>query len=236
MQRAFPLERESSPVTIVAIDEESLRRYGQWPWARTRLAELVERIDAMHPAAIAFDMFFPEADRLSPAAVAAQLAPLPPEAERALASLPSNDARFAAAMRGRRVVLGITAGDAPDPRFPRPPRAAPVVLPASHPPALREFGGHIGNIAALDAAARGRGLLNTGPTDQVVRAVPLVARVQGTIVPSLGIEALRVASDAGLRIEDAPGGLLRLRFAGAAMPMQDDGTAWLRFAPARTTS
>jgi adenylate cyclase len=231
MQRAFPLERRSAPVAIVAIDEEALRRYGQWPWPRTRVAELVERIAAAHPAAIAFDFFFAEPDRLSPDAVAASLAPLPPEAARALAALPSNDARFAAALRGRPTVLGIVAEQAPDARFPRPPRAAPMVLAGGLEPALDEFAGHLGNIAPLDGAARGRGLLNTGPPDQVVREVPIIARVQGVLVPTLGIEALRVASGSTMRLEPAAGGFLRLRFAGATVPMQADGNAWLRFSP-----
>jgi hypothetical protein len=65
-QRLFPLDRESHPVTIVVIDEASLARHGQWPWPRTRIAELIERIDAARPAAIGVDLFFPEPDRFSP--------------------------------------------------------------------------------------------------------------------------------------------------------------------------
>ena len=58
-QRLFPLERTTNPVTIVAIDEEDLRRYGQWPWPRTRVAELVERIAEYQPMSIGFDIYFP---------------------------------------------------------------------------------------------------------------------------------------------------------------------------------
>jgi adenylate cyclase len=32
------------PVRIVDIDEESLRKIGQWPWPRTVLAELVQKL------------------------------------------------------------------------------------------------------------------------------------------------------------------------------------------------
>ena len=32
------------PVRIVDIDEESLKRIGQWPWPRTVLAELVQKL------------------------------------------------------------------------------------------------------------------------------------------------------------------------------------------------
>ena len=31
-------------VVIVAIDEKSIDRFGRWPWPRTRIAELVERL------------------------------------------------------------------------------------------------------------------------------------------------------------------------------------------------
>src|SRR5262245_10387274 len=58
------------PVTIIDIDEQSLRAYGQWPWARTRVAELINRLTAMQSAVIAFDVVFAEPDRLSPAVAA----------------------------------------------------------------------------------------------------------------------------------------------------------------------
>ncbi len=43
-QRWSPRAYHASPVRIIDIDEESLKRIGQWPWPRTRLAELVERL------------------------------------------------------------------------------------------------------------------------------------------------------------------------------------------------
>jgi len=55
------------PLRIVDIDEESLKRVGQWPWPRTVLAELVQKLSANGAAAIGFDMVFPEPDRMSPA-------------------------------------------------------------------------------------------------------------------------------------------------------------------------
>ena len=54
------------PVVIVDIDEESLRTLGQWPWPRTLVADLVERLNGLGAVAIAFDILFPEPDRLSP--------------------------------------------------------------------------------------------------------------------------------------------------------------------------
>src|SRR5687768_1393250 len=65
-----PRDVTQRPVVIVDIDEASLKKLGQWPWARTRLAELITRLTQLGAAAIAFDVVFAEPDRLSPQAVA----------------------------------------------------------------------------------------------------------------------------------------------------------------------
>ena len=233
-QRIFPLERTTSPVAIVVIDENALLKYGQWPWPRTRMAELFDRIAERDPAAIGMDIIFPEPDRLSPAMIAAELAVIPPEVRATLEKLPSNEERFAEAIRKRNVVLGISGESSRDPRFPDPPRAAPVVLSDEVIRRnLRPFPGHIRSIDPIDVAAASRGLMNSGPADQVVRVVPLVATVQDQIVPSLGLESLRVALGAGLRLStrNQPEGLLEVQFGDVKTVAQDDGTTWLRYSP-----
>src|SRR5204863_5734644 len=56
-----------SPTLIVAIDEDSLRRLGAWPWSRDKLARLIDRVESAKPRAIAVDILLndktsPEAD------------------------------------------------------------------------------------------------------------------------------------------------------------------------------
>ncbi|HXN16242.1 MAG TPA: SpoIIE family protein phosphatase, partial [Usitatibacter sp.] len=129
------------------------------------------------------------------------------------------------------VILGIAGGPA-DTRFPVPPRATPVVVSSYRATAnLQNYPGYIGSLEVIDAAAAGHGLINTGQQDQTVRAVPLVARVQGVLVPALGVETLRAALGAGLRLSEGPGGQLVLRFGEVATTFQEDGTTWLRFGP-----
>ncbi|MBI4917582.1 MAG: CHASE2 domain-containing protein [Acidobacteria bacterium] len=48
--------RPASAVVAVAIDDESLRQLGPWPWERTRLADLVGRIGHAGPRAVAIDI------------------------------------------------------------------------------------------------------------------------------------------------------------------------------------
>ena len=60
MQRTTPRSDVSSAVRIVAIDEASLARHGQWPWPRALVARLVERVAAAEPKAVALDMLLAE--------------------------------------------------------------------------------------------------------------------------------------------------------------------------------
>jgi adenylate cyclase len=228
-QKLFPLERAAQPVAIVVIDEQAIATYGQWPWPRTRMAELITRLAEHKPAAIGLDLLFAEPDRFSPAAMAAEMPILPSNLMKALREMPSNDQLLATAIKGRNVVMGIGATTYVDSRFLGAPRAAPVVTSGKRNIEIVNWPGYIGSLDAIDAAAAGRGLMNSGPQDQVVRTVPLLERVQGLPVPSLGVETLRVALDSGIRIEDAPGGLLRLRMGEVSALMQDDGTTWLRY-------
>lgn len=228
-QRLFVLERLTQPVTIVAIDEGSLERYGQWPWPRTRMAEIITRINELGAASIGLDMVFPEADRVSPGAIAMGVPGLPPEAVRALLAMPSNDDRFAAAMRGRYVVLGIGTEDRA--RGQQPPRGPPVDISPRRLEMLEDLPAYIGSIDVIDRAAFGRGLMNAGAQDQAVRVVPLVARIQGAVVPSLALESLRAAVGGDLRVSDGRQGLATLSFGDVATPMRDDGSTWLRMGP-----
>ena len=52
-------------VIIVAIDEKSLDRFGRWPWPRTRIAELVEKLKNYGAKSVAFDIVFAEPDESS---------------------------------------------------------------------------------------------------------------------------------------------------------------------------
>ena len=120
-QRILPRVRHSNPVTIVAIDEVAVHRYGQWPWGRDQFARLIQAINAAHPLAIGVDIVFAEADRSSPEQVALHLAPSSTDAQsgnrgaqpqdnltRALRAQPHHDELLAAALMDSPVVLGAT--------------------------------------------------------------------------------------------------------------------------------
>ena len=239
-QRLSPRVRKSAPVTIVEIDEKTLAERGQWPWPRTLVAELVSRIAEKQPVAIGFDLLFPEPDRFSPATVARLMPDLPADLAARLKALPANDTRLAQAMRGHKAVLAIAGMEQADPRVSAPPRAPAVRLQSKQEPRLRRFAGYLGSIPELDQAAAGRGLISADTPERIVRRVPLVARIGEVIIPALSLEMWRVASGApAFTIGDRDGGLLEISFADAKVPMQRDGSIWLRYSrhdPARFVS
>ena len=103
-----PRVKTARPVRIVNIDEKSLAKFGQWPWPRTRVADLVNNLTKLGAVVIGFDIMFAEPDRLNPAAAADTIRNLDDETRAKLRALPSNDDVLADAMRQSRVALGET--------------------------------------------------------------------------------------------------------------------------------
>jgi len=209
-QALFPRARKSSPAIIVAIDEQSLAAYGQWPWPRVRTAELLRRIAASGPAAIGVDILFSEPDGSS--------------------TNGAGDAALAQAIHGNKVVLAIAGLPYRDRRFMLPPRVAPVRLRAAQPPPLLSFKGQLQSLPALDRAAAGRGLVSVRASEGVIRRVPVIAKVGDVYVPSLAAEIFRVAKGlASLRVEASGRDQLILHLGDVAVPTQGDGQLWLHF-------
>ncbi len=230
-QTLAPRVPHTAPVAIVAIDEESLRRYGQWPWPRSWLARLVVRVSEAHPAAIGMDILMPEPDRLSPQKVAGLLEGLDPAVAQKLAAMPSNDAVLAEALRGRRVVVGLAGVESADSATPRgvgpPPLRAFGADPA---PFVRHFVAGIYSIAEIDAAAAGRGLTSVDPERGVLRRMPLLASVGGTLVPGLALEMLRVAlAEPALSTKTGRGGIEAVGIGDLFIPTERDGRVWLHY-------
>ncbi|MGB3223898.1 MAG: CHASE2 domain-containing protein [Desulforhopalus sp.] len=53
-------------IVTVAIDDASLEKYGQWPWPRFRIAQLLEKITAEGAESVGINIIFSEKDRTSP--------------------------------------------------------------------------------------------------------------------------------------------------------------------------
>jgi adenylate cyclase len=191
----------AAPVAIAAIDEKSLGAFGQWPWSRTVLARVADRLTELGAAAIAFDVLFAEPDRTSPAAIVASL-PADPKYDpvrQGLAELPDPDAEFAAALARAPSVLAFTYSNDPALQGKTIDAKFGVATLGNVDLKVSDFikGGEypIAPLPALAAAAQGLGDVQVGVPDPdgIVRRVPLVSRVGETVFPSLATDALRIA-------------------------------------------
>jgi len=61
MRMAGAVQPEA-PLTILAIDEESLSREGRWPWRRERLADLVDAVAKQQPSVLVLDVMLDDAE------------------------------------------------------------------------------------------------------------------------------------------------------------------------------
>ena len=230
-QRWAPRVRRSAPAVIVAIDEESLRLHGQWPWPRTWLARLVSLLAEANPAAVGIDLVMPEADRLSPSRVPEFIQGMDPALVRELSKLPSNDVVLAQALWGRPVVLGVAGLERDPGRPPQPLRQAPLHSIGGDPRQfVPRYEATLRSVEEIDRAARGRGLLNFEAERGVVRSMPLVAAAGGVVLPSFGAEILRVATGAPLlTVRVGAAGVEGVGIGGLLVPTEPDGSVRLRF-------
>ncbi len=243
------------PVRIVDIDEDSLAAFGQWPWSRLTVAQMVLNLRQAGAAVVVFDIVFSEPDRLSPPNAVKEWSVLE-GAEGLLeqvAGLPDFDQAFAQYLDALNpVVLGFVLSQ--DDRLPRIPRFrgtfATKGLEAGD---VRRFlqpvyTGAVTNLPILEDAASGNGSFSMRlERDGLVRRVPLVFQLdpvnggETLLYPSLVAEAFRTVQGAKTMIVRASGtdttaslldqgtvsGLSDIQIGIKTIPVDDYGRLWL---------
>jgi adenylate cyclase len=233
-QVIHPRVATERPVVIVDIDEKSLKTLGQWPWPRTRIADLITKLTQMGALVIAFDIVFAEPDRMSPSVAVDTFRGLDEATREKLRTLPSNDSVLADALRHSRVVLGESGLPfATPPSGVKSPPIGIATLGDDPRPYLLNYPGLLRNVPVLEQAAAGRGLFTIRvERDGIVRRVPMVMLAQGTILPSLTLEMLRVVSGANtLLIKTDDAGIKSVAVPGFEIPTNRNGQLWIHFSP-----
>lgn len=233
LQRWQPRVYRPAPVRIIDVDDESLKRLGQWPWPRTRIAELTTRLQAAQPASIAFDVLFAEPDRTSPK-VMLDLWRVSPALRQQLQDLPDHDVALAHAISAGRVVLGFAVERRDQPGALPGLKARYVATGEPAQAYVAAFSGAINPLPALQAAASGLGAIVFLPdADGVVRRVPLLVRVGDTLAPSLVAEALRVAQGTQnfttKTVAEVGVGLAEVRIGRQSVPTTPQGEVWVHY-------
>ena len=197
----IPDDKPLAMRSFVAIDDRSIAAFGQWPWPRTTLARLIGTIAQSDPAAIGIDILMPEPDRLSAERLLDQIRQLDIEITVKLSKLRNNDEELAELIAHTPSVLPLAGtNDISGGVLRAPPIFVRDVEPKSASDRrirVPEFKGVVSSLDELDRAASGRGLVSVLPNDGIVRRIPLLFDVNGTLAPALSVELLRVAQRAG---------------------------------------
>jgi adenylate cyclase len=233
-QHINPRVKTARPVTIIDIDEKSLAKLGQFPWPRTRFADLITNLTRLGAVVIAFDIVFPEPDRLNPDAAADTFRNLDEQTREKLRALPSNDQILADAMRKSRVVLGESGLPYIISEFDKSLPLTGLAMLGEEPQRFMfDFPGLLRNVQVLEAAAGGRGLFTIRPErDGIIRRVPMIMLAQGATMPSLSFEMLRVATGADTILikSDDRAGIKSIAVKGFEVPTDRNGQLWVHFA------
>ena len=163
--------RAEQPVNIFTadIDEAALDKYGQWPLSRSVYADIVKDLYRRGAGLVVLNVLMSETDRQG------------------------GDARLASAMKEFPVVMSSVPAGATK-NQPRQPGAA--ILGPEYLDRIVQYPGIVANVAQLESAAAGVGIVGTLPEiDGVNRRLPLIVAVGDQLYPSLAMEILRVAAD-----------------------------------------
>ena len=194
----------SQDVAIVEIDERAIAQYGQWPWKRDVIADIIGRLREAGAGVIVLPILFSEEDRLG-----------------------GDEALLSQLMNNGVVVAQV--GTTQTNRNAVPRGVAKIGDPM---PWLFEWPGMLGPIADIGEVADGVGVINTAPEiDGVVRRLPLLMRVGTEIYPAIAIETIRVAvGDPSYQVKTGEGGIIAMRIP-KYQTIQTDANAriWLRW-------
>lgn len=238
--KQHPREYTPQPVKIIDIDEESLNRLGQWPWPRTKLAEMVEKLQGAGVAAIAWDVVFAEEDRTTPKHML-RYWDKQEQLRDVIATLPDHDAVFAKALsEGNSITSFVFLNKGKN----TPKTKAGFSFAGEDPRQfLRNFSAATTTIPLLENSAVGNGALNSFPdNDGIIRRMPLIAVIGEKFYPTLSAEALRVAQGASGYIVKSVGasgeegfgaktGITDLKIGAFEIPTDAGGNFWIYYTP-----
>ena len=194
----------SQDIGIVTIDEKSIEKYGQWPWSRNVIAEVITNLRQSGAGVIMIPILFSEEDRLGGDDILSQ-------------TLIDNGV----------VIAQVGTSQINKNSVPR--GVAKIGNPL---PYLFEWDGMLGPIPMLGQNANGVGVINTAPEiDGVVRRIPLIMRIGQDTYPTMAVEVIRVATgNPSYQVKAGDGGVQAIRVPGFPIINTDpNARIWLHW-------
>ena len=192
-QKIQPRDVTSNHFIIVEVTEQDLKRFGQWPWSRSLIADIHSKLIVQNVNTIQYNILFSEPDRLNPKSFTDNYK-IDAEIKNELMKLPSNDQYLSQffSVQGSKAVLMYSIKYSPtDGRVKKPN----MMFKGSDPtPWLYNFLGIVTNLPQFLDSAKGVGANIMIPSiDGTVRSQPLLINTDQGIIPAQVLETLRVA-------------------------------------------
>ena len=224
---------------IVDIDEKSLREIGQWPWPRTVLAELFKKSKEAGMLVLGLDVLFAEKDRTSPELISRDIMSRNPELAKKLKELPTNESIAADEMTRFPIIIGHSGLDVTGDAERKDIKDTSVKVFLGNKDIrnwLVSYPGLLANVPKFEKFSSGAGTVSVAEEpDGIIRRVPLISDVAGTIRPTLGLDMIRVAFQgnsiaARTGINGVEEIIIQTKTIGnAAIPTDENGRVWIYY-------
>ena len=193
----------SQDIGIITIDEKAIEKYGQWPWKRDVLADVIIKLREAEVGIIVLPILFSEEDRLG------------------------GDNELAEVLQ-----YGVVISQVGTTQTNKNAVSRGIAKINDPMPWLYSWPGMLGPIPLLGENASGVGVVNTIPEiDGVVRRIPLIMKIGDDTYPAMAIEVIRVSTGApSYQVKAGEGGIIAIRVPGFSTIKTDpNGRIWLRW-------
>ena len=213
-------------IVIIDIDDKALGTYGQWPWNRKLVADLLYKLSDAEAGIIGLDIVFAESDTHSPHLLKKEY----PEITRELL----NYDKVLATCLTQTPVLGGFVFDfknVPQNKDKDPMSAAIFREVGKVNSGILEAKGVTLNIDLLQDSMYSSGFFNNiADVDGVIRHIPLIFRYNDFLYPSLALEMLRIYSGAKtIDVNSDETGIKNIKFGDFKVPIDKVGRLFINF-------
>ncbi len=229
-QKIFAQEKDSE-VVIIDIDEQSLGKFGQFPWNRTVFAKILDRLNTANPKAIGFDIFFTEKDKQSPEEIIKSYNLIPTDITE-LQKLKGPDDLFAEKLKESKSVIAVLGSNVPShSNYDRKAKARFLSKGGEPKQFTYSYPFSIGSLEKLEKNVQGLGSISfLDQLDGIIRSLPLIVQFNKKIYPTMGLEMVRVGSkQKNIYVELNEVGIKRISARPYKVESDPNGIIWIKY-------
>ena len=229
-QKLF-VEKKDSDVVIIDIDEQSLGKFGQFPWNRRVFAKILDQLNIHNPKAIGFDIFFTEKDKQSPEAIIKSYGLIPSDVAD-IQNLKSPDDIFSEKLKESKSIIAVLGSNVPShSNYDRKAKARFLSKGGDPKDFTYSYPHSIGSLEKLEKNVKGLGSISfLDQLDGIIRSLPLIVQFDKKIYPTMGLEMVRVGSkQKNIYVELNEVGIKRISARPYKVDSDPNGIIWIKY-------